>query len=77
MKRNIQHYGKNVTLTLEAIEVVNGYMNRTRKNFSQTLDIIVKEWDNISVQLEKVRKEKELKQNLQYLDDISKAKVVK
>jgi hypothetical protein len=62
--------GKNVTLQLDNIQIVQGYMNRTRRNFSQTLNIIISEWDNFSIEINKIRA------NLQS-DELKKAEVVK
>jgi hypothetical protein len=77
MGKKEQHYSKNVTLSIDAIEVINGYCNRTKQNFSKTLDIIVKEWDNVSVQLERIKRDKEIKENLTYLDQLKNTKAVK
>lgn len=61
MKRKDIRVSKNVTLTMESIEIVLGYSNRTKKNFSKTLDIIVKEWDNISLALARLQEKERLK----------------
>lgn len=45
---------------MSTIEIILGYSNRTKKNFSKTLDIIVKEWDNISIALAKIQEKERL-----------------
>jgi len=62
MKKKDIHVGKNVTLSFSSIEIIQGYQYKTRKNFSKTLDIIIKEWDNLSIAINKLQKEQEKKQ---------------
>lgn len=62
--------GKNITLDLDTIAIVQGYQNKTKQNFSRTVNKIIKEWDEISLYLIKLRAEKKEK-------DILNAKVVK
>ena len=52
-------FGVSVSLTNEAIAIINGYMHKTRRNFSQTLNIIVQEWDNFSIAIEKYKRKQE------------------
>jgi len=66
--------GKNVTLTIGAIEIVNGYTNRTKRNFSQTMDIIIKQWDKISIEFKKLKQDIEEQKKV---EDLKKAKVIK
>ena len=55
-KEHTQRFGRNVTLSMDAIEVIQGYMHRTQMNFSQTTDVIVKQWDRFSLAFEKAQK---------------------
>ena len=71
------HLGKNVTLEIETIHIIEGYQHKTRQNFSQTLNEIVKQWDKFSLEIEKYKKQQETKQGLKHFDDLKKAKVVK
>ena len=61
-KEHTQRFGRNVTLSMEAIEVIQGYMHRTQMNFSQTTDVIVKQWDRFSLAMEKAQKIKEIEE---------------
>ena len=38
-------FGKNVSLSMKNIEMINDYMQKTRKGFSKTLNLILKEWE--------------------------------
>lgn len=38
-------FGRNVSLSLENINMIDGYMQRTRKGFSATLNLILMEWN--------------------------------
>ena len=49
--------GKNVTFTLENIALVRDYMNKTRKNFSQTVNIMLQDWDKITIEIAKHRRD--------------------
>jgi len=71
------HYGKNVTLTMENIQLITNHMRRTRRNFSQTLNIMLQEWDGVTLQIMKMKREQETKRDLNYLEAVSKAKVIK
>lgn len=62
--------GKNVSLKIENLEVVIGYTNKTRKNFSQTLNIIIEEWDKYSLLIQKIKDQ-------EYLKNLQKAEVIK
>jgi len=61
-KEHTQRFGRNVTLSMDAIEVIQGYMHRTQMNFSQTTDVIVKQWDRFSLAMEKAQKIKEIEE---------------
>jgi len=52
-------FGVSVSLTNKAISTVSGYQNRTKRNFSQTLNIIIDEWDTFSIELMKFKARKE------------------
>ena len=62
--------GKNVTLSLKNVEIIRGYMNKTRRNFSKTLNIIIQQWDSISLEIMKIQEKKGI-------DNVLKAKVIK
>ena len=74
-------FGVSVSLKRETIEIINGFMNKTRANFSQTLNIIVEQWDEFSIELQKYqenqkRKKAELQANLE-IKNLKSAKVIK
>ena len=64
------YFGKNVSFMASNFQIVQGYMNRTRRNFSATLNIIIEQWDEFSLMIQKMKDQK-------HLENISKAKVVK
>ena len=66
-------FGKNVSLKIKNIEVVQGFMHKTRRNFSQTMNIIIEQWDNYSVALQKLQEEQDVQQKL---EDIKHAEVI-
>ena len=70
-------FGKNVSLKAGNVQIVQGYMNKTRRNFSQTLNIIIEQWDKFSVIIMKYERDKETKKELKELDDMQKAEVIK
>ena len=70
-------FGISLSLTQATIDAVNGYMNKTRQNFSKTLNIIVKEWDEFSIALEKYKRAQLEQQTTTHLNNIKKAQVVK
>lgn len=70
------NFGKNVSLEAEVIQIIAGYQNRTKKTFSATLNIIVKQWDSLSAEIEKIQRLKADKEATEYLDDMKKAQVV-
>lgn len=55
----IQSFSKNVTLSTKSIDVVTQMQNKTRDNFSKTLDYIIKDWDKATVMIEKMKYEEE------------------
>lgn len=70
-------YSKNVTLKASNIETIEGFMNKTKQNFSATLNIIIEQWDKITLEMQKVAREQEQLQHLKKIDTIKKAKVIK
>jgi len=62
--------GKNVGLKLRNVLLIQQYMNKTKRNFSKTLNIIIEEWDHFSLELEKLRRQAEFQQ-------VKVAKVIK
>lgn len=78
------YFGKNVSLKQKNFSIVAGYMNRTKKNFSATLNIIIEQWDEFSILVQKMR-EKQRNKEIQdlkketdvHLNDLKDAKVVK
>ena len=67
------HVGKNVGLKLQNLVLVQQYMFKTKRNFSKTLNIIIEEWDKFSIEIERLKRETDLKK----LDEFNEAKVVK
>jgi predicted transcriptional regulator YdeE len=61
--------GKQVSIDLSNLYIVQGYQNRTRKNFSRTLNEIIKQWDTFSVQINKIQAKLEA-------DELKKAEVI-
>ena len=71
------YLSKTVTLSLEAVNIITGFQNRTKSNFSKTLDRIIKDWDNISLEIEKFQRKK-IKQEADIQgENLQKAKVIK
>lgn len=62
--------GKNVTLTLQNLENIMLYQHKTRKNFSQTLNIMLGEWDKFSIMIQKMQREQDI-------ENLQKAEVIK
>lgn len=87
MKEKDYTVGKNVTLKNYHVDMIFTYSNRTRKNFSQTLQIILDEWDKLSIIKMKLDAEKEKKQldlrnqeiksDAKYIEAVGKGKVIK
>ena len=63
-------YSKNVTLKGRNIECIEAFMHKTRKNFSATLNIIIEQWDTLTLEIIK-------QQRTQAVDNIKQAKVLK
>lgn len=61
----------------DVIQTITGYQNKTRKDFSKTLCIIVREWDKFSVLIQKLKREHLEKQTEGHLKDLQNAKVIK
>lgn len=72
-----QTYGKQVSLKASNIDIINGFMNKTKTTFSGTLNIIVEQWDKFSIIIMQYEKNKETKKELNKLDEMKEAKVIK
>jgi len=68
---------KTCTLSMEAVEIVRGYQSRTRSNFSDTLDQIIKDWDKISVQLMRIKRVEAEKEAEAKIQELKQAEIVK
>ena len=70
--------GKNVTLTLQNVLVVEQMMAKTKINFSRTLNFILSDWIKIRQSLASAGQAKrdELKVS-ERIEDIKKAKVIR
>lgn len=71
-----QCFGKQVSFKAGVIEIINGYMNKTKKNFSATLNIMVEQWDEFSLVVLNLRKEQETQKGLDRFDEMKKATVI-
>lgn len=47
--------GKNVSLLQSNIYLVQDYMQKTKRGFSKTLNIMLQEWDKYSLEVQKLR----------------------
>lgn len=77
MRKESIAIGKNVSLNIETLQIITGYQHRTKQNFSATLNSIIKEWDAISLQIQKLKDKEMLEKNIDHLYEIQKAKVLK
>ena len=75
-KKKGMRVGKNVTLEIDNIHTVMNYTYKTRRNFSQTLNIIIEEWDKFSILIEKLKQKQKQEQDFKYLDELKNGKVV-
>lgn len=78
--RNVKHeqsFSKNITLKAGNIEVITGFMNKTKKNFSATVNIIIEEWDTFSILMMKLKEEQETKNGLDHIGEMKKATPIK
>lgn len=71
------YFGKNISMKQTNFLIVQGYMNKTRKNFSQTVNKIIEEWDKFSIMIEKYKRQQLKDQTTEYGNDLKSAKVVK
>ena len=69
------NFGKNVSLEAEVIQIVAGYQNKTRKTFSATLNIIIKQWDKLSVELERMQRQEIADKTNTHLNNLKNAEV--
>jgi len=67
---NKMKISKNVTLTFNNLENVMLFQDRTHRNFSQTLNIIIEQWEKFRVIIEKLEAQ-------EHLDKMQKAEVIK
>ena len=70
--------GKNVTLTLDNVMVIEQMMSKTKQNFSRTLNFVLSDWIKIRQMILQEHKGKQ--ENLSVhneLQNIKKAKMVK
>lgn len=77
--RNVKRepsFGKNVSLKAGTIEIISGFMNKTKKNFSETLNIIVRQWDEFSVMFMKMKQDSEIQKEIGHFDEIKEAKAI-
>lgn len=65
---------KNVTLKLQNLETIMFFQNKTRKNFSKTLNVIIEQWDEYSIMVQKVQEQRELDKEVKNLKN---AEVIK
>ena len=59
-----------MTLTLQNFENILAFQNKTHKNFSQTLNIMIDQWDEYSLLIQKIQRQQDL-------DNLAKAEVIK
>ena len=69
-------FGKNVSLKLETVRIIQGFMNKTKKNFSQTVNIMIEQWDEFSIVIQEWKRQENVKENLKYLEEQKNAKVI-
>jgi hypothetical protein len=67
--------GKNVSLKLSNLTLIQDYMNKTRKGFSKTLNIMLKEWDKYSLQIQELERRQEEVRKKELFAQMKKAKV--
>lgn len=70
-------FGKNISLKASNIEIIQGFMNKTKKNFSQTVNIIIKQWDDYSIFMLKYKRDRETQKELDRFEEMKKAKIEK
>lgn len=69
--------GKNVSLLQSNIYLIQEYMLKTRKGFSKTLNVILKEWDKYSIEIQKLRDREEEERVSQRFAQMKDYKVIK
>ena len=60
---------KNISFRARNVQLVINHMNKTKRNFSQTLNIILDEWDKFSLIIQKWNEQ-------QHIDNIKQAKII-
>jgi hypothetical protein len=66
--------GKNVSLLQSNIYLVQDYMQKTKRGFSKTLNIMLQEWDKYSLEIQKLRDRERSLRFDQQVADYRKAK---
>lgn len=66
---------KNITLTMENVNVITQMMAKTRKNFSFTVNYLLEDWVKVRTYL--ANKQELTKEEEKPFKDIKKAKVIK
>lgn len=69
--------GKNVGLKMSNLIIIQQYSNKTKQNFSKTLNIIIEEWDKLSVELMKMKRNIDDQNANNYLQESRKATVIR
>lgn len=52
-------------------------MNKTKKGFSGTLNIIIQQWDEFSITIMRLQQDQETQKGIDHFDKIDKAKPIK
>ncbi|GAH59263.1 unnamed protein product [marine sediment metagenome] len=65
---------RNATFKLGNLELIQDFMYKTKKNFSVTLNVIIEQWDEFSIAIEKARRDQETQKGLEHFDQLQKAK---
>jgi len=72
--------GKNCSFKAKNFNIVVNYMNKTKRSFSETINIILEEWNKYGIVMRQYQKQEELKQmeaakTINPMDDRSKMDV--
>ena len=70
-----QTYGRNVSLQLKNIYLIEDYMDTTKKGFSKTLNMILGEWDIMKEELIKAQNAVDKYKQEKYYPDSFKKEV--
>ena len=69
--------GKNCSFKMKNFMLVNQYQNKTKRGFSATLNKILEEWDDMSLELQKYKEREEEERIRDRFDTISQADALK